>query len=295
MKYIIITPAKNEEKYIGYTLESVCNQTVKPKKWVIVNDNSRDRTEDIIKKYSAKYKWIKLIQKNNSKNIFGTNVVENFYIGYNSIKEDNFDFIVKLDADLKIDKDNFFEYLLNKFCENPRLGICSGITYYNIGRRKKVVMHPPWHTTGAMKIYRRKCFEDIGGLVPILLWDGVDEYKAMFRGWTTKTFFECKVNHLAQIRSFKRQRNVNFFLKIGKSSYIVGFPFEYAVSKFLFYIFFERKDIKAFYYLFGYFKAFIEREKRIVNKNEIKFIRSFQYRRIIFILRKFSNLKGKRK
>ena len=205
MKYIIITFAHDEEVYIAETLDSVIRQTVLPLEWIIIDDGSTDRTPKIVNEYSEKYKWIKLYSLPKTNVDFGEHVYVNFYQGYNKIHHQSWEFIVKLDADLKIDRRDFFEYQLLKMNEIPKLGICSGITYSVIEGEKILTKNRPyWRTGGAMKVYRRECFEEIGGIKPIYGWDGLDDYQAMFYGWKTRTFFELHVNHLGRNRALNR-------------------------------------------------------------------------------------------
>ena len=63
MKYVLVTPVRNEERFIEKTLASVCAQTLLPERWVIVDDGSNDRTPDIVKKYAREYPWIELVRR----------------------------------------------------------------------------------------------------------------------------------------------------------------------------------------------------------------------------------------
>ena len=279
MKYIIITPAYNEEKYIRYTLDSVVNQTIKPIQWIIVNDGSTDNTAKIVEEYTNKYDWIKLINKSKSNYLFGQNVVKLFYYGLENCSIKDYDYLMKLDADLDIDSENYINYQLKKFSKEPKLGICSGITYYYFNNKKIIEMHPKWRTTGAMKFYRKECFENIGGLIPILGWDGIDEYKAMYRGWKTKTFFNLEVNHLGKIKDIKRKKKLGIFLRSGESYYIRGYSFIFVILKSLKYLI-NFHPFKGFCVIWGYVCSFLRNKEKVVSKNEAKFVRKFQYKRI---------------
>lgn len=281
MKYLVITTAFNEENHIDFTLKSVVKQSILPTEWIIVNDGSTDKTKSIIEKYTVKYPWIKILNQENKKVEFGTHAVLNFYIGFKVRTKNDYDFIVKLDADLDIDRSDFFEYQFKQFKKFPSLGISSGITYYiNNGRKVLNMNRAYWRTGGAMKVYRRICFEQIKGLEPIYGWDGLDEYRAMYNGWKTRTFFCLHVNHLGKQRSNERENQVYLAQKKGKSLYQRGYPIEFIILKIFQYVY--SKGLKwGFSFAFGYFRAFKKKEKIFVTKDEIFFIRKLQYLRLI--------------
>jgi len=129
IKYNIISPVRNEEDFVEDTIKSVIKQTVLPQEWIIVNDGSTDRTEEIIRPYAKKYDWIKLITLKDRGYYFpGTGVVEVVKKGFEAISAKNWEFLVKLDCDITVEKD-YFENILNEFSKNPKLGIASGGIY----------------------------------------------------------------------------------------------------------------------------------------------------------------------
>lgn len=279
MKFIIISSAFNEALHIRKTLDSITKQTILPNQWIIVDDGSTDGTSEIVKEYASKYGWINLVTCEKEPVEFGTHAVVNFYKGLRFCTISDWQFVMKLDADLDIDKIDFFEYQLNQFIENKTLGICSGITYSIINGEKVFTKgRPYWRTGGAMKFYRRECLEQMGGLSPIYGWDGLDEYKAMFHGWKTRTFFNLPVNHLGKKRANNRNQNKLFFEKRGKSFYQRGYPIEFIFLKTLSY--FVKSPTKSIYFLKGFLNALFNKEKTFVTPEEKKFIRKIQYVRI---------------
>ncbi len=281
MNYIIITPAYNEEEHIGQTILSVVKQTVLPAEWVIVNDGSTDNTASIVLKYAEKFKWIKLVNKQKEPVEFGKHAVQNFYFGLNKLSFSAYDILVKLDADLILDRADYFEYQINQFKSNPKLGISSGITYHTVDGIKKVVWHPAWRTTGAMKMYRKKCFDEIGGLVPVYGWDGLDDYKAMHKGWQARTFYELEVNHLGKKRDINRHSTLNIYRMKGESYYVRGYSFLFILLKSIRYFI---KGNFAFGYaqLKGFINAMTDKKiKKVVTASEQRFIRMFQVRRLL--------------
>lgn len=281
MKYIIISSAYNEEQYIEKTLASVIKQTKLPKIWIIINDGSTDSTKNIIEKYSLKYLWIKAVNKTKGNWDFGTHAVKNFEYGLSLVNMNDYDFIVKLDTDLDILREDYFEYQIKEFEKSKRLGITSGITFYiNRHGEKKLVNHPVWRTTGALKMYRKECLWDIGGLIPIYGWDGIDDYKAMYRNWDTRTFFGLEVNHLAKSRDQVRQTNPELFYQKGKSYYLRGYSELFILLKAFSLL------VKTNYSFFsnllkGYFESKKNGIEKIITKEEQKFIRSYQVKRVL--------------
>ena len=280
MKYIIITPAFNEENNIERTIRSVIKQTILPIEWIIVNDGSTDETANVVMKYCIEYPWIRLYSFPNSAVKFGEHVHKNFYRGYDEISCKNWRYIVKLDADLDIDRKDFFEFQLQKMNQNSLLGICSGITYSEVNGKKVFTKgRHYWRTGGAMKVYRRECFEMIGGIKPIFGWDGLDEYQAMYHGWKTRTFYELPVNHLGKKRAVKRDKQILLARHKGTSLYQRGYPFEFVIIKGLAYL---KKSIShTLNFYSGYFLSKKKGIPRVVTKDEVRFFRKLQYLRIV--------------
>ena len=178
-RYVIITPARDEEQHIEATIESVIGQTLRPAEWVIVDDGSTDRTSEILDQYAAQFPWIRLVHRpNRGFRKSGGGVVEAFYEGYDSLQCDAWDFIVKLDGDLSFSPD-YFQRCFEHFREQPRLGIGGGDIYHDLDGELRLEANPKFHIRGATKIYRRPCWEDIGGLWPGPGWDTIDEVKGI--------------------------------------------------------------------------------------------------------------------
>jgi poly-beta-1,6-N-acetyl-D-glucosamine synthase len=193
--YVIITPARDEEEFIEKTIESVANQTILPVQWIIVNDGSRDRTAAIIDRSAATYPWITARHRpNRGYRAAGGGVIDTFYDGYEQICDLEWDFLVKLDADLSFSHD-YFERCLAEFDRDPHLGIGGGGIYHPERHGLKLEENPQFHVRGATKIYARACWDALGGLLRAPGWDTVDELKANMLGWQTRTFPELQLSH----------------------------------------------------------------------------------------------------
>ncbi|MBP8260301.1 MAG: glycosyltransferase family 2 protein [Verrucomicrobia bacterium] len=195
--YVVVTPARNEEENIVYTIESMSRQTALPSRWVIVDDGSSDRTGQIIDAAAREIPWIlALHRKDRGCRKQGGGVIETFYDGYELVRSEPWQFVVKFDADLSFEAE-YFERCLTKFAKEPRLGIGGGLICEE--RSGRLVCESPsdpgFHVRGATKIYRRTCWDQIGGLIRAAGWDTVDELKANMLGWKTCSFPDVPLRH----------------------------------------------------------------------------------------------------
>ncbi len=190
LKYVLITPARNEEDNIEKVINSVTSQKVLPEKWVIVSDGSTDRTDGIVKKYLQNNHWIELLRMPDHTDRHFAAKVKCFNAGYAKVKNIEFDIIGNLDADITFDQD-YFKYLLSKFSEDPKLGL-AGTPFVEDGKHYDYRFTNIEHVSGACQLFRRECFEEIGGYVPIkgggIDWTAVTT--ARMKGWKTRTFTE---------------------------------------------------------------------------------------------------------
>jgi len=193
--YVVVTPARDEERTIAATIESMLRQTVRPLRWVIVNDGSTDRTRAVVEPYLAAHPWIELVERaDRGHRALGGGVVEAFHDGFARVAGLSWDYVVKFDADQSFDV-RYFEGLLERFEADPKLGIASGKTFLVENGRKSIEWCHDDHVRGSSKMYRRACFEAIGGLEARRGWDMIDETRAQMLGWTTRSFIEHELIH----------------------------------------------------------------------------------------------------
>lgn len=217
--YAIVTPAHNEESYIRFTLDSVVAQTVQPAQWIIVDDGSTDGTASIIENYTSEFPWIKLLTLKNQVRQRGGKVISAFNAGLELVDAE-YEFIVKLDADLSLGND-YFEKLLYQFKINPKLGLASGGCYQRTGTEWRLEPAANDHARGLSKVYRKECFQDINGLKPVNGWDTIDELSAQMKGWETRSFNELKALHYRPTGSANGK--INGKMEMGKFSYFFGY------------------------------------------------------------------------
>jgi poly-beta-1,6-N-acetyl-D-glucosamine synthase len=222
-RYVIITPARNEGLHLQKTIDSVVAQTLKPQKWIIVNDGSTDNTRQIIDEAAIQYSWIHAIHRpDRGFRKSGGGVMETFYDGYRLLSEESWDYLVKLDGDLSFEP-TFFADCLTRFDVDPKLGIGGGTIWGEVGGvlREESLGDPPFHVRGATKIYRRACWQAIGGLIKLTGWDTLDEVKANMVGWKTYSFPEVKLMHHRYTGNADGVwKN---WVKNGRGSYIIGY------------------------------------------------------------------------
>ncbi|MGA1825057.1 MAG: glycosyltransferase [bacterium] len=186
VRYSIVTPIRNEEKIITRTMNSVINQTIKPLKWVIIDDGSVDRTGQIIDSFAARYKWIEVIHSEKEIPSY-EGIHKKLVVAFERIDLKANDFIGKLDADIELGI-YYFEDLFREFNKDSKLGIAGGTLYTDINGKSKIENCPQDHVRGGLKLYRIQCWQDIGGMEFKLGYDTIDEIKASMFGWKIRSF-----------------------------------------------------------------------------------------------------------
>lgn len=279
-RYVIITPAYNEESYIRFILESVVNQTLLPEQWVIVDDGSTDGTADIIRSYIINFPWIKLVTNPSfgDKPEGGSKIVKAFYLGYRAVDVSDFEFIVKLDADLTLPT-RYFEEVSETFSAEPTVGMCGGsLSEYSAGKWKKA-SSAKYHLRGAIKAYRKKCFDQIGGIPISLIWDGIDEMKAMSLGWKVE-ILDLEVKHHRK-SSTLINRGMNSSYSAGKQCYKHGYDLFLAFCRSASYgLRTKPYFLSTLSFLSGYVYDWWKKSPKSVTPELETFIRKYQYNRI---------------
>lgn len=278
MKYAIVTPVFNEEKTIGVTIESVLLQHVSPLEWLIYNDRSADNTETIIRGYAKKHTWIRLI---NGEDIAiqdkGARIA---YIVNHCVKilESPAEYIVKLDADISFNAD-FFCRIFMEFESDPRLGIASGRIMHD--GKPEPIRHGREHTRGATKVYRKTCWNQIGGLYLTTGWDSLDDFCAMYYGWKTQTLdYYCK--HLK-----KEGGHLNFFsihFQDGLFAGRVPYRFSYLLARLFLHLFDQPPVLSSIIKLYGYLYMRCILKEKLLPTEISKFCRKKQKERIMSLV-----------
>ena len=298
MDYYIVIPAHNEEKFIARTLQSLVSQTILPKKVVVVNDNSTDQTANIINDFVKKHSFFTLINTT-SKTIHlpGSKVIQAFYKGF-EILDDQYDIIVKLDADLIL-PNTYFETIIGHFENDSTIGMAGGFAYIENQNKQKLPANnsklnyetaeeneQEWilenltnkdHIRGAFKAYRKACFKQIGGLKPAMGWDTVDELLCRFYNWNIVTDASLKVKHLKPTGT---NYNKTSRYKQGEAFYTLGYGLFITAIASAKLAMMKKKPLLFIDYIKGFWKAKRNNTPLLVTTEQAQFIRAHRLKKI---------------
>lgn len=282
--FVLITPAHNEEAYIEKTIKSVISQTILPLKWIIVSDGSVDRTDEIVERYVSEYDWIEFVRMPQRKERHFAAKVIAFKTGYEKLKDLDYDIIGNIDADISFDND-FFEYLIHKFETMPELGV-AGTDYiegaFHSYKDSYINVH---HVNGQCQLFRRQCFEDIGGYTPIKHGgiDWVAVTTARMKGWTTYSFSDrTYIHHGTMGRTYGNTLSSRY--NYGRKDYLCGGHPLWQLFRGLFQMGKKPYLIGGFLLILGYFWAGLTRAERQVSSELMRFYRKEQLRRLRHLL-----------
>lgn len=289
--YVLISPARNEEKNIEKTIQSMINQTHLPLKWVIVNDGSTDSTATIVRGYLPRHSWIELVDMPVRRDRSFAAKVNSFNAGYERVKHLNYEVIGNLDADLSFEKD-YLEFLMGKFDEDSSLGVAGTIFKEEGGYSSDTdSFEGQTHVAGGCQLFRRKCFEQVGGYIPNKAGgiDWIAVTTARMLGWKTRSYREKWFFHHRSLGTAERSVLASGFSYGEKDYYLGGHPLWE-----LFRVFY--KMTKKPYVIggavlgLGYLWAWLRRAPRPVSKELMKFHRGEQMVKLKTILKSLLRL-----
>lgn len=280
-KYVVITPVRNEALYLEESIASVVQQTIRPVEWIIVDDGSTDETGAILDRQASQHNWIRVVHRTNRGfRHSGTGVMEAFYDGYGALKTQDWGNLVKLDADLILRPD-YFERCFDQFSQDPQLGIGGGIVCDRGNAPLKFEQGPSFHVRGAVKMYRRACWDAIGGLIISPGWDTVDELKANYLGWKTRSFTDLKVLHCRPTGAVDGTwKNA---VKNGQANYVTGYHPLFMFLKCLRRALNKPYVIEAVGLFYGFLSGYIRRIPRVDDSSLIRYIRRQQLRYLLHL------------
>ncbi|MDO5607519.1 MAG: glycosyltransferase family 2 protein [Capnocytophaga sp.] len=278
MNFSIIIPAHNEADCIGLTLDSLLRQTKKPLQIIVVDDHSTDETPSVLRKYQSENECITVIRREEgATHLPGSKVVQTFNAGLSFLHPDT-DIICKYDADL-VFPENYLEVMESEFSKNLRLGMCGG--HCLIEKNGAWVLEnltSKNHLRGALKAYRKECFEAVGGLKIAMGWDTADELLARYHGWEVKTIEGLGVKHLRptgagyNLNARYLQGSVFYRLRYG---YILSLLASVKLAL-------KKGNVRlSADYIKGFFKAKNEKQPFLVTKEQGKWIRKYRWQAIV--------------
>ena len=280
LTYVLITPARNEEAYLELTIQAVVSQTHRPLRWVIVSDGSTDRTDEIAAQYAARYDWIELLRMPPRADRHFAGKVGSFEAGLTRVRDLPFDLVVSLDGDISFEPD-YFDFLLAKFEADPRLGL-AGTPFDEGGQTYDYRFSSLDHVSGACQVFRRECYEQIGGYLP-LPGGGIDVVavlNARMRGWTTRTFPEKVCVHHRPMGSANDHLKFASNFKLGQRAYRLGFHPLWQLFRSVYQMTRTPYVIGGLALGAGYFWSMLTRVDRPVSHELIEFQRRDQMKRL---------------
>jgi len=292
LRYVLITPARNEEAFIEQTIKSVTAQTVLPIKWVIISDGSTDRTDEIVESYLKDYSWIKFIRMPEHRDRHFAAKVQCFNAGYNKIEEQDFQIIGNLDADISFGKD-YFRFLVDKFKDDPKLGV-AGTPFVENEKHYDYRFTNIEHVSGACQLFRCECFDEIGGYLP-LKGGGIDWVAvttARMKGWKTRTYTEKVCYHHRKMGTGNTSPIMTWF-KQGSKDYALGNHPLWEFFRTLYQMTKKPYVIGSVLLITGFTWSAIVNTDKPISAELQDFVRREQMRRLKNVFRRFLRFKNK--
>ena len=278
-RLVIISPCRDEEQFVRFTLDSVVNQTCRPDLWIIVDDGSRDHTAAIVAQYAEKYAWIKLFRRpRGGARQLGPGVVSAFNAGLAELGDEPFDVIAKLDCDVEFGVETFASILAH--FDDPRVGMASGTSLLLVGDKLVSERYASYHVPGQAKFYRRACFRDIGGLQGVYGWDIIDETDARRHGWLTLSDPEIIiVHHRLQGSSFGGLRGRIIW---GQGAYAIGSHPLFALARGIYRLAERPWLLGGLAFIWGFFAGYFNPDiQRLTDPGLIRYLRREQLYRLM--------------
>lgn len=280
--YVLISPCRNEAAYMRQTLDTVIAQTVRPALWVIVDDGSSDDTPRILAQYAARHDWIRIVTRaDRGHRAVGPGVIDAFYAGYETIRPADFEFLCKLDLDLRLPP-GYFEILMQRMHANPAIATCSGKAYLEENGVLVFERHGDDTSLGMTKFYRVSCFERIGGFVREVMWDGIDCHRCRMHGWIACSWGDedLRFVHLRQMGS--SQRGVlTGRMRHGYGQYFMGTGFWYMAASALFRINQKPYVLGSAAMMWGWLRSALQGLPRYPDLEFRAFLRRYQWRALL--------------
>ena len=278
--YVVISPCRNEQDHMRRTLDTVLGQTVPPALWVIVDDGSTDATPDILAEYAARHPCLRIVRKaDRGHRAVGPGVVEAFYAGLDTVDLDRFAFLCKLDLDLDLPP-RYFEILLSRMADDPRLGSASGKPYMRLPSGRLVSEKcGDEMSVGMTKFYRTACFRAIGGFVREVMWDAIDCHKARQLGWTVHSWDEpeLRFEHLRPMGS-SQKGVLTGRARHGFGQYYMGSDPLYFAATCVFRMLHPPYVVGGLAMLWGFARAWLQGAPRHADAELRAFVRAYQRR-----------------
>jgi len=282
---VVISPVRDESKYLRLTMDAMVAQTARPVEWILVDDGSTDTTPDIVREYAEKYPFIRLIERRDrGYRKLGGGVVAAFDFGKDRIEHQDYAFIAKLDGDMSFGP-HYIERMLKMLDDTPRLACVSGKVFRQEDGRFIEEFQQPEQVAGQFKLYRREAFEDIGGFVQYLSWDGIDIHTCHMKGWETLSFYDedAWLWHHRIMGSSDRSIYVGR-MRWGRGNWTMGYHPLFAIAVGLHRMREKPVVVGGLLMIVGYFWSAIRGVPRYENPEFRRYLRKSQMRRLKAVL-----------
>lgn len=277
--YVLISPCRNEADYMRQTLDTVIGQSIQPSKWVIVDDGSTDETPKILDEYAKKHDWIKIVTRTDrGHRAVGPGVIDAFYSGYETIKPDDYNYLCKLDLDLRLPL-RYFEILMERMNANQRIATCSGKAYVEEDGKQTSERHGDETSLGMTKFYRVSCFKAIGGFVREVMWDGIDCHACRMKGWIACSWDEPALRfvHLRPMGS-SQQSIYTGRMRHGFGQYFMGSSLLFMTASAIYRLNEKPYILGSLAILWGWIRSALQGKPRYHDLEFRRFLRKYQMR-----------------
>jgi biofilm PGA synthesis N-glycosyltransferase PgaC len=278
-RYVVVTPVRDEEEFLPHTIASMAQQSILPAEWIIVNDGSKDGTGEVIADAARQHSWISGVdRKDRGFRKWGAGIIEAFYDGYHALHCKDWEFLCKLDGDLSFNPD-YFESAFRKFAENPKLGVGGGMLYHVDRGVTTLETHPLFHVRGGAKIYKRDCWDAMGGLWVGPGSDTLDDVKANMLGWSSASFPDVLMNHHRWTgATFGKWGGIT---KNGKTDYVSGYHPLFLIAKCVKRLFERPFILGSLGLIFGYLTARWQKMPQVDDPQLIKYLQQQQIAKLL--------------
>lgn len=281
-RYVLISPCRNEADYMRQTLDTVVAQSLRPTKWVIVDDGSTDETPKILAEYAKQHEWISIVtRKDRGRRSVGPGVIEAFYTGYETIIPENFNYLCKLDLDLRLPP-RYFEILIQRMEANQRIATCSGKAYIEEGGQLISERHGDETSLGMTKFYRVSSFIAIGGFVHEVMWDGIDCHTCRMKGWIACSWDEPELRfvHLRPMGSSQQSIYIGR-MRHGYGQYFMGSSLLFMIASAIYRLNERPYFLGSMAILWGWIISALRGKPKYNNHEFRDFLRKYQMRALL--------------
>lgn len=280
--YVLISPCRDEAAFMRQTLDSVIAQSVLPAKWIIVDDGSTDTTPQILAEYATRHDWIKIVTRDNrGRRAVGPGVIDAFYAGLARVNLDDFEYLCKLDLDLRLPP-RYFEILIQRMEANPRIATCSGKAYIEKDGGLVNERHGDENSIGASKFYRVSRFKELGGFIREVMWDGIDGHRCRMKGWIACSWDEPELRFVHLRPEGSSQKSVyTGRMRHGYGQYFMGTGFLYMAASALYRVNEKPYVLGGLAMLCGWLRSAIQGKPRYEDAEFRRFLRRYQMRALL--------------